>query len=92
MGIRGEVYSERLMAGTRTYFFNIKENRRGDLFLNLVESKKHGETGFERHQVVIFDEDIENFKREFDRAFSFMMNAEKKSRGGSYGKRPPVDR
>lgn len=74
MGIRGEVYSGRLSSGTRTYFFNVKENRHGDLFLNLVESKKHGESGFERHQVLIFEEDIELFKREFDKAVSFMKN------------------
>jgi len=72
MGIRGEVYSERLSAGTRTYFFNIKENRSGDLFLNLVESKKHGETGFERHQVIVFEEDIELFKQEFDKAVAYI--------------------
>jgi len=72
MGIRGEVYSERLSAGTRTYFFNVKENRAGDLFLNLVESKKHGEVGFERHQVMIFEEDIDSFKQEFDKAIAFM--------------------
>ena len=74
MGIRGEVYSGRLSAGTRTYFFNVKENRTGDLFLNLVESKKHGETGFERHQVIVFEEDIELFKQEFDKAYSFVKN------------------
>ena len=72
MGIRGEVYSGRLSAGTRTYFFNVKENRAGDLFLNLVESKKHGESGFERHQVIVFEEDIELFKQEFDKAYDFI--------------------
>jgi hypothetical protein len=72
MGIRGEVYSGRLSAGTRTYFFNVKENRHGDLFLNLVESKKHGEIGFERHQVVIFEEEMEAFTAEFEKAVSFM--------------------
>lgn len=72
MGIRGEVYSGRLSAGTRTYFFNVKENRHGDLFLNLVESKKHGESGFERHQVVIFEEDMLAFKDEFEKAVAFM--------------------
>ena len=32
----------------RTYFFNVKENRTGDLFLNIVESKKSEEDRFER--------------------------------------------
>ena len=54
MGVRGEVFSSRVSSGNRTYFFNVKENRSGDLFLNIVESKKHGESGFERHQIVVF--------------------------------------
>ena len=41
MGLRGEIYSSRASAGRRTYFYNVKENRNGDLFLNIVESKKH---------------------------------------------------
>ena len=72
MGIRGEVYSGRVSAGERTYFFNVKENRKGDLFLNIVESKKHGETGFERHQVIVFEESLEQFTAEFEKAVSFM--------------------
>ena len=72
MGIRGEVYSGRVSAGERTYFFNVKENRKGDLFLNIVESKKHGESGFERHQVIVFEESLEQFNAEFEKAVSFM--------------------
>ncbi len=59
MGLRGEVFSTRANSDKRTYFFNVKENRHGDLFLNIVESKKHGEEGFERHSVMVFEEDIE---------------------------------
>ena len=40
MGLRGEIFSWRNTIGRRTYFFNVKENRTGDVFLNLVESKK----------------------------------------------------
>ena len=61
MGLRGEVFSTRANSEKRTYFFNVKENRHGDLFLNIVESKKHGEEGFERHSVMVFEEDIEEF-------------------------------
>ena len=72
MGIRGEVFSSKVPSGKRTYFFNVKENRHGDLFLNIVESKKHGEMGFERHSIIVFQEDLERFIEEFENAVNFM--------------------
>ncbi len=74
MGIRGELFSGKAPAGKRTYFFNVKENRSGDLFLNLVESKKHGEDDFERHSIIIFEEDLEKFAAEFNNAVEFIRN------------------
>lgn len=82
MGIRGEVFTSKLSVGKRTYFFNVKENRQGDLFLNVVESKKQlSEFAFERHSVIIFEEDLEDFLTEFDKATKFMrqnINKQKK--------------
>ena len=80
MGIRGEVFSSKTSVGKRTYFFNVKENRHGDLFLNIVESKKHEGTGFERHSVIVFNEDLGDFVEEFERAVSFMK--ERNAGGG----------
>ncbi|MEE8592449.1 MAG: DUF3276 family protein [Spirochaetia bacterium] len=77
MGSRGEVFSTRITAGKRTYFFNVKENRNGDMFLNLVESKKHEESDFERHSIIVFQEDLENFLAGFHQAVEFIR--EKKS-------------
>lgn len=79
MGIRGEIFSAKASTGKRTYFFNIKENRHGDLFLNMVESKKHGEASFERHSIIVFDEDLDIFLGEFNKAVEFMKK-NKKSR------------
>lgn len=73
MGIRGEVFSSRASSEKRTYFFNVKENRNGDLFLNIVESKKHGDSDFERRSIIVFDEDLESFMVELRRAVSFMQ-------------------
>ena len=75
MGIRGEVFSSRTptKTGNRTYFFNVKENRNGDLFLNIVESKKQEETErFDRRSVIVFDEDIDQFFEQFKKAYEFM--------------------
>ena len=40
MGIRGELYTTEVVLDNRSYFFNVKENRNGDIFLQIVESKK----------------------------------------------------
>lgn len=77
MGIRGEVFSSKTSTGKRTYFFNVKENRHGDLFLNIVESKKHGSAGFERHSVIVFDEDLDGFLQEFNEAIKFIKEKKK---------------
>jgi hypothetical protein len=79
MGIRGEVFSSRITIGKRTYFFNVKENRTRDLFLNIVESKKHGESSFERHSIIVFDEDLKEFLAEFNKAVNFMLDEAEKS-------------
>ena len=78
MGIRGEVFSTRANSENRTYFFNVKENRHGDLFLSIVESKKHGEEGFERHSVMVFEEDIEEFIESFNKASDFIVRNKNK--------------
>lgn len=78
MGIRGEIFSAKATVGKRTYFFNVKENRHGDYFLNMVESKKHGDDSFERHSIIVFDEDLEVFLEEFNRAVDFMKNNKEK--------------
>ena len=72
MGLRGELFSSRAVSGRRTYFFNVKENRNGDLFLNIVESKKNGEKEFERHSIIVFREDLESFLGGFEKAVAFI--------------------
>ncbi len=73
MGLRGEVFSSRAVFDKRTYFFNVKENRHGDLFLNIVESKKHNEDGFERHSLIVFQEDLEEYLEAFNKAVSYIQ-------------------
>ncbi len=72
MGKRGEVFSTKLSNEKRTYFFNVKENRYGDLFINLVESKKNATDGFERQSVIIFEEDLNDFVKEFQKVVDFV--------------------
>jgi len=77
MGIRGEVFSTKTSTGKRTYFFNIKENRHGDLFLNMVESKKQMDSSFERHSMIVFEEDLETFMEGLTQAVEFLRKDKK---------------
>jgi hypothetical protein len=72
MGTRGEIFSSKANTPKRTYFFNVKENRLGDVFLNIVESKKSGEDRFERRSVIVFKEDLASFLEAFDAAIRFI--------------------
>ena len=56
----------------RTYFFNVKETRTGDVFLNIVESSKIGEDRFERRSVIVFKEDLAPFLDAFQSAVKFI--------------------
>ena len=72
MGSRGELFSVRAATPRRTYFFNVKENRHGDVFLNLVESKKATDTDFHRQSIVVFQEDLSSFLESLEQAVRFM--------------------
>jgi hypothetical protein len=74
MGTRGEVFSSKANTEKRTYFFNVKENRLGGLYLNIVESRKGGEGQFEheRRQVIVFQEDMPAFLEAFESAVKFL--------------------
>ena len=80
MGQRGEVFSTRFITNDRTYFFNVKENYKGDMFLNIVESKGTADEGrYVRQSVIVYPEDLGQFIREFQKAVDFMkINASKK--------------
>ncbi len=77
MGVRGEVFSTRLNTKDRTYFFNVKENVYGDLFLNIVESKgtEGGEGRFIRQSILIYQEDLGEFVKEFQKTLDFIKQS-----------------
>ena len=72
MGIRGELFTTQVVLDNRTYFFNVKENRTGDVFLQVVESKKGDGADFSRHQVAIFAEIMQKFLKGLDQSLSFI--------------------
>ncbi|GHV79537.1 hypothetical protein AGMMS49944_13280 [Spirochaetia bacterium] len=80
MGIRGEIYSTTVGLQNRTYFFNVKENRMGDLYLNIVESKNKETGGFDRQSVILFADDLPEFLKGFDDSLRVLEKAVKEKR------------
>ena len=71
MGIRGELFTTQINLDNRSYFFNVKENRNGDVFLQIVESKvKDGED--DRRAIVIFADDMQKFFGGMDQSLQFI--------------------
>jgi hypothetical protein len=59
---REEVFSKKVRAGKRTYFFDVKATRSNDYYVTVTESKKRLEDGvFVKHKIFLYKEDFEKF-------------------------------
>lgn len=61
---KNEIYSQRVRAGKRTYFFDVKATRSNDYYLTITESKRrYKEDGYfyEKHKIFLYKEDFDKF-------------------------------
>jgi len=79
MGARGELFTTQVTLDNRSYFFNVKENRTGDVFLQIVESKSKDGGDFDRHQIAVFAEDMQKFFQGMEKSLNF-IEKDRKSR------------
>jgi hypothetical protein len=72
---REEVFSKKVRAGKRTYFFDVKATRAGDYYLTLTESKKRLEDGvFVKHKIFLYKEDFEKFAEGLNETVDYIKN------------------
>lgn len=70
---REEVFSKRVRAGQRTYFFDVKATRANEYFLTITESKKRMEDGsFIKHKIFLYKEDFEKFSEGFNDSIAYI--------------------
>ena len=60
-----EIFSQRVKAGKRTYFFDVKATRTDDFYLTITEIRKKqghdGETYRDKQKIFLYKEDFEKF-------------------------------
>lgn len=62
------IFSTQLKAGNRTYFLDVKTTQDDKRYLKITESKRVGESEFERYQIMVFDDDIDEFVQKVSEA------------------------
>ena len=72
MGARGELFTTQIYLENRSYFFNVKENRTGDVFLQIVECKNRDGVEADRHQIAIFADDMQKFLQGLEKSLDYV--------------------
>lgn len=68
-------YSEKVKAGKRTYFFDIKQTRGGDYYLVITESKKdlqQGQSTYKKNKLFLYKEEVNKFVDALERTTRYM--------------------
>jgi Protein of unknown function (DUF3276) len=61
---REEIYSKRVKAGKRTYFFDVKSTRGKDFYITITESRRYPQGdgfAYEKHKMFLYKEDFDKF-------------------------------
>lgn len=61
---RDEIFSKKVKAGKRTYFFDVKSTRSKDYYLTITESKRKIRDDnffYEKHKIFLYKEDFAKF-------------------------------
>jgi hypothetical protein len=62
-GYKDEIFTKRVKAGKRTYFFDVKSTKsEKDFYITITESKRVGEEEYEKHKIFLYKEDFEKFR------------------------------
>jgi hypothetical protein len=73
---RKELFKEKVVTKSRTYFFDVKEALNGSKYLVMSEAKKVGDKN-EYSRIMIFEDQIPAFTEGFKKVYNFLKEAEK---------------
>lgn len=74
---REEIFSKKVKAGKRTYFFDIKSTRANDFYLTITESKRRvngDHFTYEKHKIFLYKEDFFKFVEALNETVDHVKN------------------
>lgn len=74
---REEIFSKKVKAGKRTYFFDVKSTRSNDYYLTITESKRkvNGDNfTYEKHKIFLYKEDFFKFVEALNESVDHVKN------------------
>ncbi len=72
---KDEIYSKRVRAGKRTYFFDVKSTKsEKDFYITITESKRVGTEEYEKHKIFLYKEDFDKFKDALNETVEHIQN------------------
>jgi len=81
-----ELFSDKVRAGNRTYFFDVKESSQGAKYLTISESKKDEKGNYRHSRVMVFEECASEFRAAVGKAIRFMGKVDSGPERGVYAR------
>lgn len=73
---REEIFSRRIRAGKRTYYFDVKSTKGNDFFITITESKRHrmDEAAAIKNKIFLYKEDFHKFSDALQETIGFIKS------------------
>lgn len=72
-----DIFSKKVRAGRRTYFFDVRSTKAGDYYMTLTESvrdfNKDGVPSYRKHKLYLYKEDFKDFKEALEEVSSYII-------------------
>ena len=72
-----DIFSKKVKAGRRTYFFDVRETKASDYYMTLSESvrdfNEDGAPTYRKHKIYLYKEDFANFKDAFKEVSNYII-------------------
>ena len=73
-----DIFSKKVKAGRRTYFFDVRETKASDYYMTLTESvrdfNEDGAPTYRKHKIYLYKEDFANFKDAFEEVSNYIIS------------------